>query len=307
MGKKIKISLLILIGLISIVAMIYWPVAPNRVAYELPQSELAEKSWAEILNSSPLIDGFKVLNTGSAQVPLSGMLNTAKLSENHDFKDFMWVDVYVFLFHHTERGWFMIDTGLDSIFREGGNIRGVMASNYIIQSKQRKGQNIAAELKRENRQIQGIFFTHLHGDHTAGLPEIPDSIPKYVGKGEEYLDIPLFYDPNHLTSSSQLIEIEWAEGLKKSPFNRIVDIFGDGSILGIHTPGHSKGHLSYLLITNEGPKLLTGDASHTKFGFRNNIEPGWVDDQLSAESSLSQLIKFHEMFPDIEVIYGHEK
>ena len=53
--------------------------------------------------------------------------------------------------------------------------------------------------------------------------------------------------------------------------------------------------------------LLTGDASHTKYGFTNNIEPGWVDDQQLAQNSLTQLVKFHEMYPLVDIIYGHER
>jgi len=53
----------------------------------------------------------------------------------------------------------------------------------------------------------------------------------------------------------------------------VIDIFGDGSFLAIPTSGHSASHLSYILMTNEGAILLTGDASHTKYGFQNNIEP----------------------------------
>lgn len=101
--------------------------------------------------------------------------------------------------------------------------------------------------------------------------------------------------------------MDWSEGVSKKPFDHVMDIFGDGSILGIHTPGHSKGHLSYLINNTEGSILLTGDASHTKYGFINNIESGWVDDQEAPEKSLNQLRSFHEMFPQVEVIYGHER
>ncbi len=307
MSKKIKISLLALIVLILVVVIAYRPVKPIRTAFTLHPSELQEKSWDEILNNGPFIDQFKVLNTGSVKVPLSGMLNADKLGETHGLNEFLWVDVFAFLFHHQDRGWFMIDTGLDSTFQEKGNIRGLLARNFIIRSRQQKGQNIAAQLRRENKDINGIFFTHLHGDHTAGLPELDPSIPKYIGKGEEYIDIPILYHNNHLTSNSHLIELDWSQGINKFPFNHVIDIFGDGSILGIHTPGHSRSHFSYLLITSDGPILLTGDASHTKYGFAHNIEPGWVEDQASAENSLSQLVDFHEMFPQVEVIYGHQR
>ncbi|MTI30823.1 MBL fold metallo-hydrolase [Xanthovirga aplysinae] len=307
MSKKIIILLLTLVVTISAVAIRLSSIKPFRLAYTLPPNDLSGKNWDEILNSTSVIDSFKVLNTGSVKVPLSGMLNTKKLKVGNGLEEYLWVDVFVFLFHHKERGWFMIDTGLDSTFQEEGNIKGLLAGNFILESRQRKGQNIAAQLERENKDIKGVFITHLHGDHTGGLPELNPSIPKYIGKGEQYINIPFLYQSNHLTKKDKLFELDWSKGIYKFPFDHILDIFGDGSFLAIHTPGHSSSHLSYLLMTSEGPVLMTGDASHTKYGFTKNIEPGWVDHQETAEKSLSQLIGFSEMYPWIEIIYGHQR
>ena len=59
----------------------FYPQKPNRIAYSLPPSQLINKDWEEILNTSPKIDKFKVLNTGSVKVPLSGMLNEINLMD----------------------------------------------------------------------------------------------------------------------------------------------------------------------------------------------------------------------------------
>ena len=278
---------------------------PEREAEALPFSGI--ESWEEAFARTPVIDSFKILNTGAVKVPVSGMLNTKKLPADHPFGQFIWVDVYSFLFHHRENGWYLIDTGLDSTFQQKGNIWGLMSGKYIKGTRQEPGQNIGAQLERENKSISGIFLTHLHGDHTAGLPEIDPSIPKYVAKQEDYIQIPLLYRSNHLTTEDVLRELDWENGSELDPFRSAMDVFGDGSFYAIHTPGHSSSHLSYLLFTQGGPILLTGDASHTKYGFYNGIEPGWGVDREKAEDSLRQLKTFKERYPAVRVIYGHQQ
>ncbi|MEO1652197.1 MAG: MBL fold metallo-hydrolase [Bacteroidota bacterium] len=277
---------------------------PKRMLGELPVPTLEDKNWDKILGQKAVIDSFKILHTGSVQVPLDGVLNPEKVEIKKD--SLIWVDVFAYLFHHRERGWFLIDSGLDSSFQKKGNIKGWFASNYIKASRQAKGQNIGAQLSREQKEIQAIYFTHLHGDHSAGLPEIDDRIPKYVAKGEAFIHIPWLYTSNHLNPKDTLRELDWEQGFSKAPLKSVIDIFGDTSFLGIHTPGHSRSHLSYLLMTEEGPILLTGDASHTRYGFEHNIEPGWVDDREKAEDSIQQLIAFKKQYPQLRVIYGHQ-
>ena len=280
---------------------------PNRETYKLPTSSLKNKQWNEIFKENSQIDSFKILNTGAVKVPLEGMLNIEKLDKDHGLNEFLWVDVYAFLFHHKEKGWFMIDAGLDSTFQKKGNIKGIFANSFIKETRQKTGQNISSLLKKENVSINGIFFTHLHGDHSAGLPEIENSIPKYIGKEETIFNIPFLYNSNHLSRKDTLLEIDTTTAVGISPLESVIDIFGDGSFMAINTPGHSVGHLSYVLITTEGPILLTGDVSHTKYGFDNKIEPGWVENKEAAENSLLQLTTFHEKYPQVRIIYGHEK
>lgn len=235
------------------------------------------------------------------------MLNQQKLPDDHGFGELIWVEVYAFLFHHTELGWFMIDSGLDSSYQHDGNIRGLLAKNYIKASRQEPGQNIAAQLARENRDIQGLFFTHLHGDHTAGLPEIDPHIPKYVSEGGKFLHYPALYQSNHLSREDTLIELDWSSAVQAAPFDQVLDVFGDQSLFAIATPGHSHSHTSYLLNTSEGLVLLTGDASHTRYGFEHGIEPGWTTDEEQAVHSLSQLRDFRQMYPATRVIFGHQQ
>ena len=78
--------------------------------------------------------------------------------------------------------------------------------------------------------------------------------------------------------------------------------------MAISTSGHTPGHTSYLINSEEGTKLIVGDASHFSFGFDNNLAPAAIGDYNSqlAEDSLSQLRQFHQMYPQVQLVLGHE-
>jgi glyoxylase-like metal-dependent hydrolase (beta-lactamase superfamily II) len=111
---------------------------------------------------------------------------------------------------------------------------------------------------------------------------------------------------DHFDGVAQVEEIDLASGLKMGPFQRVVDLFGDQSVLAIAAPGHTHGNLSYLINTTEGWVLLTGDASHTRWGFENNVPPGWSEDSDHARATLQQLRQFSAANPEVRVIPGHE-
>jgi len=279
---------------------------PARLGIHLTKVDNSNFSWEEIFQKEALIDSFKILHTGQVLVPVDGILNSKKLPADHPFDEQIYLDVYSFLFRHKFKGWFLIDAGLDSTFRFEGNIYGPGAKKYIKNSIQEPGQNIAAQLKKERKKIEAIYFTHLHGDHLAGLPEIDKSIPKFVNKNEKYINIPFIYYSNHLNKSDTIYTLDFDQGFALDPLSSVIDIFGDSSFWGIDTPGHSSGHTSYLLITDGGSILLTGDVSHTKYGFINNIEPGWVENRKQAVNSLQQLRRFYKKYPKLKIIFGHE-
>jgi len=81
------------------------------------------------------------------------------------------------------------------------------------------------------------------------------------------------------------------------------DVFGDGSFFAILTPGHT----SYLARTTTGPVLLTGDTSHTRWGWENGVEPGTYSyDREQAAASFQKLRAFAAAHPNIEVRVGHQ-
>ncbi len=289
---------------------------------KLNNADSENRSWKDVFARRGDITGFQPLHTGQVKVPREGMLNTerpeyAELSPE-DRSAEVFVDVYAFWFCHKREGCFLIDTGLDTSFQkgeQGGGVRGMLADGYILTSRQEPGQDILSQLERvtsDDNQLKGVFFTHLHGDHSSGVPAI-SAQPEYqdvrwfVGKDETYVNYFMLYYSQHLAGIDVLEELDLAAAPMMPPLGRAVDVFGDGSFWAVSTPGHSNAHLSYVIMAPRGPILLTGDASHTRLGFEHNIEPGWVNDRGETRRSFEQLKAFAEEFPEVEVIFGHER
>ena len=68
------------------------------------------------------------------------------------------------------------------------------------------------------------------------------------------------------------------------------DLFGDGVIRMIFTPGHAPGHQSFLItLPKTGPVLLTIDAAYTLDHWENKALPGLVVSSADAADSVAKL------------------
>jgi N-acyl homoserine lactone hydrolase len=87
-----------------------------------------------------------------------------------------------------------------------------------------------------------------------------------------------------------------------------IDVFGDGSLWAISTPGHTVGHVSYLVVAKTGPALITGDVSHTRWGFDHGVIPGKFNDgtRSDSERSLAQIRAFASQYRRVQIFPGHE-
>ena len=91
------------------------------------------------------------------------------------------------------------------------------------------------------------------------------------------------------------------------PLGPCVDLFGNGSFWAISAPGHTDDDIAFL-INSTTPALLTGDASHFAWAFKNSIGPrGWSGAGAArGRVSLERLRVFERAYPNVKLIYGHE-
>ena len=317
MKKPIILVFVAVLGLV--ITLLGCVPAPKRQAYVVPETNM-EADWGLIRHSASQVT-FKTLMTGVVKVPVSGMLNLdnpqtrsylqEKAGAGGDLAESIDVEVYVHWIRHPEKGDVFIDSGLDARFRDTarGSLKGLISRWIVEDSVQLAGQDILSQIKANNIDVKMVFLTHVHGDHSSGLPVLPLGIPVVLGKSESLHQYPLIMYNDHFDNIDvlQTLDFDGPSVLNISPLGKMIDLFGDGSLWAISTPGHTTGHVSYLVNTTQGWVLLTGDASHTRWGFENNVIPGWSEDEVLARESLEALKKFSLENNDVKVIFGHER
>jgi N-acyl homoserine lactone hydrolase len=67
------------------------------------------------------------------------------------------------------------------------------------------------------------------------------------------------------------------------------DVFGDGSVTILSTPGHTPGHQSLLVkLPKTGAVILSGDAAHFKANFDNRRVPSFNFNQEQSVASMNR-------------------
>lgn len=116
--------------------------------------------------------------------------------------------------------------------------------------------------------VKYIALSHTHFDHSGSASKLPKAI--WIVQEDEY---------NFVTSEEQKKEnpahydaIKNLKGLKK--INGNFDVFGDGRVVIVSTPGHTPGHQSLFVdLEQEGPLMLTGDVYHMEESRENARVP----------------------------------
>jgi glyoxylase-like metal-dependent hydrolase (beta-lactamase superfamily II) len=123
--------------------------------------------------------------------------------------------------------------------------------------------------------IKYVDVSHSHPDNIGNVDLFPQSMP-LVQKAE-------YEGP---TGSPPRFKPE----LSVTKLEGDRDVFGDGSVTIIATPGHTAGHQSLLVkLAKTGPVLLSGDAVHFKDNWDNRRVPSINFSQEQTSASMQKI------------------
>ncbi len=150
-------------------------------------------------------------------------------------------------------------------------------------------------------QIELIGISHFHGDHTGQAARFPGA--KLVMGAADLAA--LSATPPNPNLKPDLLR-HWLKGggkLVKAAGD--VDIFHDGRVMMLTTPGHTPGHAALLVRLASGPVLLTGDLYHFAEQVKNRGVPGFNTDRAD---TLASMDRFDRLAANLKakVIIQHE-
>jgi N-acyl homoserine lactone hydrolase len=137
--------------------------------------------------------------------------------------------------------------------------------------------------------IGRVAISHTHGDHIGNMGLFPNAT--VVMQRAEYSWIHSPNGPND--NVNQLMAL--ARKLLGTPKNLQLidgdtDVFGDGSVTLISTPGHTPGHQSLLVhLRHSGFIILSGDVAHLEENFEKNIVPSLNTDKAESIASMDKV------------------
>jgi N-acyl homoserine lactone hydrolase len=184
-----------------------------------------------------------------------------------------------YLIKHAQ-GWFLWDTGVADAVTAMPNGLAPADPKAVFW---RRPKTLAAQLDQlgvKPADIKAMAVSHTHPDHIGNVELFPNTM-LYVQKAE-------YEWPG--ASSQPRFKPEHPVTLLEGDR----DVFGDGSVTLLSTPGHTPGHQSLLVkLPSSGAIVLSGDAVHFKANWDNRGVPSMnanKDQTLASMQKISDLM-----------------
>jgi glyoxylase-like metal-dependent hydrolase (beta-lactamase superfamily II) len=196
---------------------------------------------------------------------------------------------------------YLVKHGNDYLIWDTGNPAATGATPAPTAPKSSLVEQLA-QLHLNPSQITFVGISHYHGDHVGQVASFPEAT-LLIGKG----DWEVLNDPKPNPSVNVANFARWISGGGKvEPLPGDKDVFGDGSVIMLTTPGHTPGHHSLLVkLKDKGTVLISGDLAHFRENYDSNGVPTF---NTSRAETLASLDRFKQLAKNLNatVIIQHD-
>ena len=221
-------------------------------------------------SSRPGVEKLYILNCGEGVAgDISRWSPGVNEGKSMDFVD------NCYLIKHAQ-GWFLWDTGIPDAVAAMPNGLAPADPKAV---RWRRPKTLAAQLGQlgiKPSDIKAMAVSHTHPDHIGNVEMFPAAM-LYVQRAE--YDWPGANNQSRFKPEHPVTKLEGDH-----------DVFGDGSVTILSTPGHTPGHQSLLVkLAKTGAVVLSGDAAHFKNNWDNRRVPALNFDKEQTLASMQKI------------------
>ncbi len=215
--------------------------------------------------SAQAAEGTKVYWTTSGKFgpfPITGLIPTVPKEKQRDIT----IPISMWVVDHP-KGLIVFDTGNNVAISDGAdNCKKYWAPGNcdFLKPSQKRGDVIDAQLKTlgyDASKVKVVVSSHSHLDHIGNIEMFPNAI-HVIQKKELYQGwFPEKFQGRTSPGSFVMADIDNAREFNYLELEGDYDLFGDGSVMILSTPGHTLGHQSMKVTLGSGKSMIiTQDA-----------------------------------------------
>lgn len=208
--------------------------------------------------------------------------------------------VPVFVIEHP-RGVVVVDSGLHPALARDDSKLGPLAGSFELHLPDDGSAAVGNALRAagfDPEAVDHVVLTHLHFDHAGGLAQLPNARlivqeREWANRHDEDLVSVGAYHPQDFDLGHDHLQIQGDH-----------DLFGDGTVVCLLTDGHTTGHQSVQVRSEQGEFVLCGDCCYLRQTLlEEHLPPFGVDRgrQLAAIRRLRRLQR-----NGATLVFGHD-
>jgi glyoxylase-like metal-dependent hydrolase (beta-lactamase superfamily II) len=196
-------------------------------------------------------------------------------------------------------GVLVFDTGLHRDLEHSADRIGASAAMFTALLT--GAETLGARLETagiDSAAVRYVANSHLHFDHVGGNVELPNArvliqrAEWQAGHRQKLIDLDV-YNPADFDLGQDVQQLDGEH-----------DVFGDGSVVLVPTPGHTAGHQSLRVITETGPVLLTADACYFRRSLDAMATPAFGYDLDQQRASMRLIAEMEAA--GATLVFGHD-
>ncbi len=199
------------------------------------------------------------------------------------------------------KGRVLYDTGMHPLLQTDPAARLGAAKAARFGYDYQAGEEVSGRLEgigRDPAQVDFIVNSHLHFDHSGGNGLVPNATlviqrAEWEAAQDAELSQRLGFDRRDIDHGHPVCKVDGEH-----------DLFGDGRIVCIPTPGHTPGHQSLKVRLDEGEIVLAGDACYFCQTLRERRLPTFAFDRAAMHASLDRLAGLER--GGARIFFGHD-